>query len=165
MPRSSGSVIGPRGSACISANLAAFSILIASRRPTFICAGVERRVRSGPAARRPVAHAVGAVLLEQPHRRDDVALRLRHLLAVGVEHPAGDRACGSTAASRARACARSTVSKSHVRMMSCACGRRSIGNTRANRSGSSSQSPAICGVSDEVAHVSMTSGSPVKPFG
>ena len=49
--------------------------------------------------------------------------------------------------------------------MSCACGRRSIGNTRSNRSGSSSQPPAICGVSEDVAHVSMTSGSPMKPFG
>ena len=49
--------------------------------------------------------------------------------------------------------------------MSWACGRRSIGKTRANRSGSSSHPPAICGVSDEVAQVSMTSGSPTKPPG
>jgi hypothetical protein len=60
---------------------------------------------------------------------------------------------------------RSTVLNSQVRMMSCACGRRSIGNTRANRSGSSSHPPAICGVSDEVAQVSITSGSAEKPFG
>ena len=38
MPRSSGSVIGPRGSACSSAKREALSSLIASRRPTFICA-------------------------------------------------------------------------------------------------------------------------------
>ena len=44
-------------------------------------------------------------------------------------------------------------------------GRRSIGNTRPKRSGSSSQRPAICGVNDEVAQVSMTSGSPAKPPG
>ena len=50
-------------------------------------------------------------------------------------------------------------------MISGPCGRRSIGNTRANRSGSSTQPPAICGVSDDVAHVSMTSGSPTKPPG
>ena len=40
-----------------------------------------------------------------------------------------------------------------------------MGKTRANRSGSSIQPPAICGVSDDVAHVSITSGSPTKPPG
>ena len=49
--------------------------------------------------------------------------------------------------------------------MSCACGRRSIGNVRANRSESSGQPQTICGESDEVAHVSITSGSPVNPPG
>ena len=43
-------------------------------------------------------------------------------------------------------------------MISCACGRRSIGKTCANRSGSSSQPPTICGVSDDVAQVSMHVG-------
>jgi hypothetical protein len=38
---------------------------------------------------------------------------------------------------------RTTVANNHVRMMSCACGRMSIGNTRANRSPSSIQRPAI----------------------
>ena len=60
---------------------------------------------------------------------------------------------------------RSTVENSQVRMMSCACGRSDIGNTFANSSASSTQPAAICGVSDEVAQVSMTSGSPTKPFG
>ena len=50
-------------------------------------------------------------------------------------------------------------------MISWAWGRRSIGNTRENRSGSSSHFPAICGVSEDVAHVSMMSGSPTKPPG
>ena len=50
-------------------------------------------------------------------------------------------------------------------MISWAWGRRCMGNTLANRSGSSSQPPAIWGVSDEVAQVSNTSGSPVKPPG
>ena len=50
-------------------------------------------------------------------------------------------------------------------MISGPCGRMSIGKTRANRSGSSAQRAAICGVSDDVAHVSITSGSPVKPPG
>ena len=61
--------------------------------------------------------------------------------------------------------ARTTVENSHVRMMSWAWGRRSMGKTRANRSGSSSQRPAISGVSEEVAQVSITSGSPTKPPG
>ena len=60
-------------------------------------------------------------------------------------------------------CARSTVEKSHVRMMSCACGRKSMGNTRANKSGSSRQRDTICGDIDDVAHVSMMSGSPANP--
>ena len=60
-------------------------------------------------------------------------------------------------------CARTTRENSQVRMMSCALVHRSIGKTRSNRSGSSSQPPAICGVSDDVAQVSITSGSPMKP--
>jgi len=62
-------------------------------------------------------------------------------------------------------CARTTRENSHVRMMSWAWVHRSIGKTRENRSSSVSQLPAICGVSDEVAQVSMTSGSPTKPPG
>src|ERR687884_1724396 len=62
-------------------------------------------------------------------------------------------------------CERTTVENSQVRMMSWACGRWSIGKTCANSSGSVSQPEATCGDSDEVAQVSMTSGSPMKPFG
>ena len=51
---------------------------------------VERGVGAEPRGRRPVAHAVGAVLVEQVHRRHHVAPALRHLLAVGIEDPAGD---------------------------------------------------------------------------
>ena len=69
---------------------------------------------------------------------------------------------GSESSSR---CERSTVENSHVRMMSCACGRRSIGNVRAQRSGSASQPQTMNGVSDDVAHVSMMSGSPANPPG
>jgi hypothetical protein len=69
---------------------------------------------------------------------------------------------GTSACSR---CARTTVENSQVRMMSWPCGRMSMGNVRANRSGSSIQWHAICGVSDDVAHVSMMSGSPMKPPG
>src|SRR4029450_13956420 len=50
-------------------------------------------------------------------------------------------------------------------MMSWPWGRRSMGKTRANRSGSSSQPPAISGVMAEVAQVSITSGAPAKPPG
>ncbi len=60
---------------------------------------------------------------------------------------------------------RTTVENSQVRMISWAWGRRSMGKTRANRSGSSSHPAAIWGVSDEVAQVSITSGSPVNPPG
>jgi hypothetical protein len=52
---------------------------------------VDGGVDARPPVLRPVAHGVGAVLLEQRHRGDDVALRLRHLLAVGIEDPAVDR--------------------------------------------------------------------------
>ena len=128
------SVTGPCGAGLASTNFDAFSSLIASRRPTFIWPVSNAVSVPGPAAGRPVAHAVGAVLLEQAHRRDDVALRLRHLLAIGIEHPAGDRGVAATAARRARAASAARVENSQVRMMSCACGRRSIGNTRANRS-------------------------------
>ena len=57
------------------------------------------------------------------------------------------------------------VENSQVRMISWAWGRRSMGKTRANRSGSSSHPPAIWGVSEEVAQVSITSGSPTNPPG
>ena len=69
---------------------------------------------------------------------------------------------GSESCSR---CARTTDEKSHVLMMSCACGRISIGNVRANRSASSGQPQTICGDRDDVAQVSITSGSPMKPPG
>src|SRR5215218_6009081 len=62
-------------------------------------------------------------------------------------------------------CGRTTVENSQVRMMSCACGRWSIGKTRANSSGSVSQPEATCGDSDDVAQVSMTSGSAMNPPG
>src|SRR3712207_5587399 len=62
-------------------------------------------------------------------------------------------------------CERTTVENSQVRMMSCPCGRWSIGNTAAKSSGSVSQPEATCGDSDDVAQVSITSGSPTKPPG
>ena len=51
---------------------------------------VEGRVGAEAGRCRPVAHGVRAVLVEHARGRDDVALRLRHLLAVGVDDEAGD---------------------------------------------------------------------------
>ena len=48
---------------------------------------VEGCVGAGAPACRPVAHRVGAVALQQTDRRDDVALRLGHLLAVRDRAP------------------------------------------------------------------------------
>ena len=50
-------------------------------------------------------------------------------------------------------------------MISCAWVLRSIGKVRANRSSSRSQPQTMCGLIDDVAQVSITSGSPVKPPG
>ncbi len=60
-------------------------------------------------------------------------------------------------------CERRSVENSHVRMISGPCGRRSMGKVRAKSAGSSAHPQAIWGVTEEVAQVSMTSGSPVKP--
>src|SRR3954469_13013755 len=73
-------------------------------------------------------------------------------------------ACDHGTASNSK-CERTTVENSQVRMMSCACGRWSIGNTCANNSGSVSQPEATCGEREDVAQVSMTSGSAMKPPG
>ena len=50
-------------------------------------------------------------------------------------------------------------------MMSCDCGRMSIGKVRENRSGSSTHPVTIWGLSDDVAQVSITSGSAANPPG
>ena len=62
-------------------------------------------------------------------------------------------------------CARTTEANSQVRMISCAWGRRSIGKVRANRSSSSSHPVTIWADNEEVAQVSITSGSATKPPG
>ena len=56
----------------------------------FHLAFVEGGVGAGSCACCPIANSVGAVLLKKMKGSDDIALRLRHLLAVGVEYPAGD---------------------------------------------------------------------------
>ena len=60
---------------------------------------------------------------------------------------------------------RTTVENSQVRMMSCAWGRRSIGNVPVEQVGVLIPPGAIWGVSDDVAQVSMMSGSPTNPPG
>ena len=49
---------------------------------------LEGRVQAQAGRAGPVAHGVGAVLLQQAHGGDDIALRLGHLLVVGVQDPA-----------------------------------------------------------------------------
>ena len=49
---------------------------------------LEGRVQAQAGRACPVAHGVGAVLLQQAHGGDDIALRLGHLLVVGVQDPA-----------------------------------------------------------------------------
>jgi hypothetical protein len=144
--------------------LLALSTFIASRRPTFICASSNGESTPGRpiAARQRTASApnlstisVGTTTLPL-----DLLIFLRSGSTTNPEMAACDH--GTVPCSK---WARTTVENSQVRMMSCACGRRSIGNVSANSSGSRSQPQAICGDSDEVAQVSITSGSPVKPPG
>ena len=73
-----------------------------------------------------------------------------------------DRTQGSELFSK---CARTTRENSQVRMISCAWVFRSIGKVSSNRSGSRSQPQTICGLSEEVAQVSITSGSAMNPPG
>ena len=115
-------------------------------------------------ARRPVADRVGPMLLDQRERGDDVAFGLGHLFAFGIEDPP-EMAASVQGNDPISSSDRTMVVKSQVRMMSCAWGLRSIGKTLANSAGSSSHRPAIIGVSEDVAQVSMMSGSPTKPPG
>jgi hypothetical protein len=137
---------------------------IASRRPTFIWVSSNGESRPGRAiaARQRTASAPNLSRICE----GTTALPLDLLIFLRS---------GSTMKPEISACdhgttwfswwARTTRENSQVRMMSCACVHRSIGKTRSKRSGSDSQPPAICGVSDEVAQVSITSGSPTNPPG
>ena len=147
-----------------SANFEALSTLMASRRPIFIwptskaasvpslAEAAQYRTASEPCSTR---RSIGVTTLP---------LDLLIFLRSGSRMNPLMAACRHGSSSNSR-CERTTVENSQVRMMSCACGRRSMGNTRANRSSSASQPPAIWGVSELVAQVSMMSGSPVKPPG
>ena len=91
IPRSSGCVTSPVAGAAGQRELRRVQQLDREPPPDLHLADVEGGIDAGSAARGPVAHAVGAVLLEQRERRHDVALRLRHLLAIGIEDPSRDR--------------------------------------------------------------------------
>ena len=148
-----------------STNFAAFSTLIARRRPILICVGFcgsnaasvpsredadQYRTASDPCCCRMSA---GVTTLPFDF---DIFLRsgstMKPEIAASVH---GARPSSSAL--------RSIVEKSHVRMMSCPCGRRSNGATRFHSSSSRSQPPASCGVSDDVAQVSKMSSSGSKP--
>ena len=145
-------------------NFDAFRIFIARRRPTFIWVSSKGESMPGRAmaARQRTASdpnrsrmSVGTTTLPL-----DLLIFLRSGSTTKPEMAA--RRHGSSSCSK---WARTTRENSHVRMMSWACGARSIGNVRFQSSSSRSQPQAICGVSEEVAQVSITSGSPMKPPG
>ena len=147
-----------------STNFEALSTFIASRRPTFIW--VSSNGESSPgrviAARQRTASApnfarISSGTIALPL---DLAIFLRSGSTMNPEIIAVDH--GATWFSK---WARTTRENSQVRMISWAWVHRSIGKTRCQRSSSVSQPPAMCGVSDEVAQVSITSGSPTKPPG
>ncbi|CAB4590419.1 unannotated protein [freshwater metagenome] len=64
--------------------------LDAETAANFHLAFVEGGVGAGARACGPVANGVRTVLFKKMKGSDDIALRLRHLLAIGVEYPAGD---------------------------------------------------------------------------
>ena len=131
---------------------------MARRRPIFICpisnaASVPRRADAAQyrTASEPCSSSspIGVTTLPL-----DFDIFLRSGSRIQPLIAADDH--GSEPCSR---CERTTVENSQVRMMSWPWGRRSMGNTRLNRSGSVRQPPTICGVSELVAQVSMMSGS------
>ncbi len=72
-------------------NRAAFQILLAKARELSMRSSVSTMSVPGAAPlQQRHAHGVGAVLLGDHQRIDDVALRLRHLLPLGVAHQAVD---------------------------------------------------------------------------
>ena len=72
-------------------NFEALSTFIASRRPTFIWVSSKGESRPGRAIAARQRTASAPYLSRIVGRDDDVALGLRHLLAVGVEDEAGDQ--------------------------------------------------------------------------
>jgi hypothetical protein len=144
--------------------LDALRTFIASRRPTFIWLSSNGESRPGRASAARHRTASVPYLARMSSGTTALPLDLENFFRSGSRMKPEIIACdhGATWFSK---CERTTRLKSQVRMMSWACVHRSIGKTRPHRSSSVSQPPAMCGVSEEVAHVSITSGSPMKPPG
>ncbi len=141
-----------------STNLDAFSTLIASRRPTFICDSSNGESRPGRAIAARQRTASEPYFSRISDGTTALPLDLDIFLRSGstTKPEIIERSHGSVPFSK---CARTTRENSQVRMISCACVFRSIGNVRRNRSSSRSQPQTMCGVSEDVAQVSITSGS------
>ena len=154
----------PDGAPNPSTNRDALSTLVASRRPTLNWFSLNARSTPG---RPDAAQYRTASVPYRSSRSIGVTAAPRDLdtfLWSGSSSQPEMMASRHGSAPNSR-CARSTEENSQVRMISGPCGRRSIGYTRANRSGSRSQPDTSCGLSDEVAQVSKMSASPMKPPG
>ena len=166
MARSAASVIaeGSTGAESLRANRDALSIFIAKRRPTFIWDSSKGESVPGRAmaARQRTASApnlsriwVGTITLPL-----DFDIFLRSGSTTKPEIVA--RCQGSCCSSR---CERTTRENNQVRMMSWAWGAMSMGKVSCHNCLSRSHPQAICGDREEVAHVSITSGSAMNPPG
>ncbi len=148
-----------------SANFGALSRLDGQAAADLHLALVEDGVHAGTTRAGPVAHGVGAVALEQGGRRvGHVARRLGELLAVGVDDEAGDGGGGP------RQDVVLVLAADHGGEQP---GADDLVGLRAHVHGERALEQvvvvdppaAICGVSEEVAQVSITSGSAAKPPG
>ena len=137
---------------------------MASRRPIFICPSSKAVSVPGRPLAAQYRTASAPCWSSRPIGVTTLPLDFDIFLRSGSRIQPLIPACCHGRQSSSR-CERTTEENSQVRMISWACGRRSIGKTRRHRSLSYSQPPAMCGVSELVAHVSMTSGSATKPPG
>ena len=134
------SIVEPAARPSTSTNFDAFSTFIASRRPTFICDSSNGESAPGRPSRPASARRRSRTCRGSPPARRRCPWTSTSSCGRGrATQPEIMRA--STGACRARSAPARRVENSQVRMISCAWGRRSIGKTRSNRSGSSSQPP------------------------
>ena len=145
-------------------NFEALSTFIASRRPTFICDSSKGESSPGRAIAARQRTASAPYLSSTSEGTTTLPLDFDIFFRSGSTMKPEIIACRQGALWFSK-CARTTRPKSQVRMMSWAWVHRSKGKTACHSSLSDSQPPAMCGVSDEVAQVSITSGSPTKPPG
>ena len=133
--------------------------------------GVVGGVGAEATGGRPVAHRVGAVSLDDVLGRLGVALGLAHLLAVGVEDPAADRGVAPRhravlvvrAHDRGEEPGADDVVGLRAQVHRGRSPRTAFASDRCPLPSRTGQPAAICGDSDDVAHVSMMSGSATKP--